>query len=560
MRWTSMVVAAVAALSLGAAEFDLGNFIRSRYRAGEREIVLPDGEVRCRGMVELGREFRDLTIRGGRDTKLVCTNLSDLFFLNGCSNVTMRDFAVDYDPLPFTQGTVTAIDRGKKVVRYRLHDGYPRLEKRYLVPHPQLFDRKSRTMKYDAVWSHCERNRAVSPDEGELLMAQLQPNLEVGDFVVLNYRPGCIMKIRGMSDSLKFENLTFYSSPGGGIFARRTRGRHEIRNCRMIRGPMPAGAAEARLLSLSADGINYATSRQGPLIENCEIEFIGDDSVNLHGSPLRVVRREKESFLAVIGYRPAEYTELILPGDEVRLLAKENFAVLGTAKVRKVEIAEDVPGLDLKQVYMAAEIPDYITYRITVDGPLPEPGTLVDFPAINSPGFVIRSNYFHDHRARGLRIMAYSGLIENNRIERLESSAISIGPEYAYWQEGGWVNGVTVRNNRIESVDLGGSAYSRFGYSLGAICTFVRNEGGKAPFYPGNRNVVIENNRIGNCSLAGIYLLASDGATVRGNVISGVNWGNNPDIGGNYGIRYEKQPIGQFGSKDSTIENNEVKP
>ena len=112
MRWTSMVVAAVAALSLGAAEFDLGNFIRSRYRAGEREIVLPDGEVRCRGMVELGREFRDLTIRGGRDTKLVCTNLSDLFFLNGCSNVTMRDFAVDYDPLPFTQGTVTAIDRG----------------------------------------------------------------------------------------------------------------------------------------------------------------------------------------------------------------------------------------------------------------------------------------------------------------------------------------------------------------------------------------------------------------------------------------------------------------
>lgn len=114
MRWTSMVVAAVAALSLGAAEFDLGNFIRSRYRAGEREIVLPDGEVRCRGMVELGREFRDLTIRGGRDTKLVCTNLSDLFFLNGCSNVTMRDFAVDYDPLPFTQGTVTAIDRGKR--------------------------------------------------------------------------------------------------------------------------------------------------------------------------------------------------------------------------------------------------------------------------------------------------------------------------------------------------------------------------------------------------------------------------------------------------------------
>ena len=235
------------------------------------------------------------TIRGGRNTTLVCTNLVDLFYLNGCSRVTMRDFTVDYDPLPFTQGTITAIDRAKKVIRYRLHAGYPRLEKRYLVHHPLFFGKQTRTMKYDRIWSHCRDNRMLSPEEGELQMEQIQPNLEVGDFVVLNYRPGCIMKIRGMSDSLKFENLTFHSSPGGGIFARRTRGRHEIRNCRMVRGPRPAGASEERLLSLSADGINYATSRQGPLIEGNEIAFIGDDSVNLHGSPLRVVRREKES-------------------------------------------------------------------------------------------------------------------------------------------------------------------------------------------------------------------------------------------------------------------------
>lgn len=559
MKIPLLFFAAAAAFSLGAADFDLGNYIRSRCRAGEREIVLPDGELRCRGTVELGREFRDLTIRGGRNTTLVCTNLVDLFYLNGCSRVTMRDFTVDYDPLPFTQGTITAIDRAKKVIRYRLHAGYPRLEKRYLVHHPLFFGKQTRTMKYDRIWSHCRDNRMLSPEEGELQMEQIQPNLEVGDFVVLNYRPGCIMKIRGMSDSLKFENLTFYSSPGGGIFARRTRGRHEIRNCRMVRGPRPAGASEERLLSLSADGINYATSRQGPLIEGNEIAFIGDDSVNLHGSPLRVVRREKESFLAVVGYRPTEYTELIQPGDEMRLLAKENFAVLGTARVRKVEIAEDLPGLDRKLFGLAQPPPEYITYRITVDGPLPEPGTLVDFPAINSPGFLIRNNYFHDHRARGLRIMAYRGLIENNRIERLENAAISIGPEYAYWQEGGWVNGVTVRGNRIEAVGLNGSAYSRFGYSLGAICTFVRNEG-RAVFYPGNRNVRIEDNLIRNCTLAGIYLLASDGATVRGNTIIDVNRGTAPGIGGNYGIRYEAVPIGTFCAENSTIHDNEVKP
>ena len=63
MKIPLLFFAAAAAFSLGAADFDLGNYIRSRCRAGEREIVLPDGELRCRGTVELGREFRNLTIR-----------------------------------------------------------------------------------------------------------------------------------------------------------------------------------------------------------------------------------------------------------------------------------------------------------------------------------------------------------------------------------------------------------------------------------------------------------------------------------------------------------------
>jgi hypothetical protein len=78
--------------------------------------------------------------------------------------------------------------------------------------------------------------------EGELEMVEIQNNLAAGDFVVLNYRPDSVIKIRNLSENIVFDNLTFYSSPGGGIFARRSAGRHEIRNVKMIRGATPAGA------------------------------------------------------------------------------------------------------------------------------------------------------------------------------------------------------------------------------------------------------------------------------------------------------------------------------
>ena len=565
MKHLFILLFCAAAVVLHGAEeiktINLSQYIRSRYKAGERDIVLPDGKVKCRVMT-LGKEFKDLTIRGGKNTVLINTRLTSLFFLNGCKNVTLRDFAIDYDPLPFTQGTVTKVDRPNKRIYYHIHDGYPRLSKSYMVKHPLYFDKTTRLFKYNKVGIGCSGNVKLSDTDGYLQYVGNQFAIQEGDFVVLNFRQDCALKVRGMSENLKFINITMYSGPGG-IIAREIKGVHEVRNCRAIRGEKPAGAVQERLLALSADAVNYATGRQGPIIEGNEFSFLGDDSVNLHGRSLYVVKPEPEkgSFICATGSKnKVTYLELIFPGDRVRYLAKNNYALLHDTKIKKFELAKETFVIPNMKLLYPPQTPTVATFfRVYVEGEkLPEAGSRVDFPAINMPGFVIRNNYFHDHRARGTRIMANNGVIENNRIERLEHQAISVGASYGHWTEAGWVENIIIRNNTVDSVCLGGSAYSRIAYSPGAICTFTHNDFGKYPYFPGNKGVVIENNKINNCSIAGIHLIASDGAVVRNNTISNVNWADASKLGDVFGIKYVKEDIGTLHSANAIIENNRI--
>ena len=151
------------------------------------------------------------------------------------------------------------------------------------------------------------------------------------------------------------------------------------------------------------------------------------------------------------------------------------------------------------------------------------PGRWFDCPAVNSGGYVVRDSYFHDHRGRGLRIMAGDGLVENNRFERLTKSAISIGPELGFWREAGWVANLRIVGNRIREVGIDRSLAADGSYVPGAIGIFVHTQSGKPPYPAGNENIVIENNVVEDVSVAGIHAYAARGITLRGNTFARTN-------------------------------------
>ena len=162
-------------------------------------------------------------------------------------------------------------------------------------------------------------------------------------------------------------------------------------------------------------------------------------------------------------------------------------------------------------------------FRISLAEPLAvDPGDFLDIPESNAPGFAIRDCVFEDHRARGLRIMASHGVIERNTFRRLKMNAITVGAEYEFWREAGWVEDVKIRNNTVEDVGRDGANQGNDAYVLGAIGVFAhgprisvslmarqprhrdrrQHDSRLSPagiFVAAARNVQIRNNRLENC-------------------------------------------------------------
>ncbi|CAF1691738.1 unnamed protein product, partial [Adineta ricciae] len=48
-----------------------------------------------------------------------------IFYISKANNLIIRGLTLDYDPLPFTQGTITAVT--STIITFTVHDGYPDL-------------------------------------------------------------------------------------------------------------------------------------------------------------------------------------------------------------------------------------------------------------------------------------------------------------------------------------------------------------------------------------------------------------------------------------------------
>ncbi|MCW0219965.1 MAG: right-handed parallel beta-helix repeat-containing protein, partial [Prosthecobacter sp.] len=176
----------------------------------------------------------------------------------------------------------------------------------------------------------------------------------------------------------------------------------------------------------------------------------------------------------------------------------------------------------------------------------------------SAPGFSISDSYFHDHRARGLRLMSNDGLVENNRFERLKGVAITVGPEYAFWREAGWCSHIVIRGNRIMDVGQGTNLQQRTSYTTGAITVMGRVEPQKenTRFFLGNEKIQIVDNEINGCSVNGISISAAKEVTVRHNTLKRVNLVKNPKMGADYGLT-EQKPI-SVQQAETAVEGNQI--
>ncbi|UJR12228.1 hypothetical protein I4U23_016405 [Adineta vaga] len=522
--------------------------IQDALTTGRSLVVLPAGIHRLTDQIYI-RNASNLEIEGTGTTLIMTNSRRSILFINKANNLIIRGLTFDYDPLPFTQGTITAVTLSS--ITFTVHDGYPDLNDGFgSTPAAHLF--KPDGQRHPHAHDFYKPSLKIITNRTGIL-TKTGPNwpttLTIGDFVVLDRRETDATNAVNIFDSIgsvTFADTTMLSSPSLGFVGRYNLDAVIFRRVTLRTGSTPRGAIQPRLFSTNADAINFAHNRKGPLIENCDISHQGDDSLNVHGPFLKITNVLSNTSFQFTYLRPHSFLHPTKVGDTVRLHASGNFNLIGTAKFASYRLVGTSEGVT--------------TYDINLLTPPNTPLAVdqwFDIPELNSPDYVVRDSYFHDHRARGLRLMASNGLIERNRFERLTKCAISIGPEFGYWREAGWVNNVTIRNNNISYIGVDISLSATGSITPGAISIFVHTDKNSAPYPNGHSNIIIENNIIKEISVAGIHAYAVTGLIVRGNTLLHTNLIRGPGTDNSTGLVITG-PISVSAAINTTVENNYI--
>ncbi len=317
-------------------------------------------------------------------------------------------------------------------------------------------------------------------------------NFEDGETYILRHYvyDGTIFSIRNHSKNVTFDNVSIYGSPGMAYICEDNCSRFQIINSFIGVNP---DYKDKRSVSLTADAIHIVNTDGCFNISDCDISGMGDDAINVHDG-LGYVSAVNGNTLTLIASAMR-----LFEGD---VLAFKNDKFENTDITAKIVSVKDLEG---------------ITKEVVVEN-LPE-GVAEGFTAYNtecdSSNYVIRNNYFHENRARGLLLQSSNGLCENNRFYKTMAQAIKVvmDIEPTLWQEGTGVDNLVIRNNTFEKCN-----YSDWGTVI-EIGTNIAGESAQTAVFT---NVEISSNEFTDIPS---YLL-------KANNINGFVFSNNTiDIG-----------------------------
>ncbi|CAN5779214.1 hypothetical protein BH09VER1_BH09VER1_17530 [soil metagenome] len=538
---------------------------------GDKQMKLPLGMVRLDDTLRItgARDFELL----GEGTTLVMSVPKEILSIDQCANFRIKGVTIDYDPLPFTQGTVTAVSKDNMEFEFEIHEGYPDLKpdmQAGVARH--FFDKDTRLWKAGTNSFAAPKLEIVSPRKGRAIFSKYsgpQAGVVVGDLICFDRRMlglGSGIAIHGCPGTVEFEDVKVHASPALAFVGRACEGQVVLRRVKIERGPRPANATQDRLLSTNADGVNFAYCRTGPLVENCDFSFMGDDSVNLHGPFLEIIRVISPG--EILAGKPGganDFYEHIKKGDAVEIVGGTAFEKLGEVpfqSISKAVVGDNVTAEETKDLKDPMGKPNAFTvFRLTFGkgADFTKAGQWLNFPALNCPNFTIKDSYFHDHRARGLRIMASNGVITNNRFERIARAAVQLGPELSHWREAGWVENVTISNNTLKDIGFSKDFTGANCYAPGAISVCAATDAKSPPYPQGNENITIDSNTIDGCMVSGIHAYATNKLIVRNNTISRVNLADCSVAGSAYQLS-ARHAIELDGVGNPIVQDNKLSP
>jgi len=426
----------------------------------------------------------NIVIEGNKSDIIIHDPLKGFFSIFKSKNIIIKDLYIDYDPLPFTQGKIVAVNVENRTFDLEIDKGYPSLNK-------DMFQKASRVwgmlmdpkipgkLKDGAPNLYATKDfEALSPSvfRVKLNTPRHLKFLEVGDlYVHLARSNGKTIFKSNSSKNITYLNITSYASPAGS-YAAVNMEEWNIIGCKVA-------LKEGRIHSANADCVHVNGGPFGPWIENSLFEGYSDDAINLKSTKWHILNQISPTKLVIKG--KAE------KGDIIRVYNPREGKFLGKYEV----VGYSALGRGSAQ--------------ITIDKPLKETLHVGDtkkhdiayVDTQSNESFVIKNNTFRNARRYGILLQSSYGIIERNVFKNLSQCAISMN-NGVDWGEGFVSHNIKIDNNIFDNC---GYDYTYFqDYNAAAIrlrVTKLKNPEAKGKWsgvatadWQGLENISITNN------------------------------------------------------------------
>lgn len=522
MRYSSCLVALVA-LALCACNRsnqvnELQKLIDEGLKSGKQEIVIPAGEYRV-----APHQRSHLTLNGVNDVtidatgvKMICLETTRAITLSDCENVTIKGLTIDYDPLCFTQGHIIGLSEDKKVIDFRIDNGYPdNLEERI-----EIFDQNTKELKRNTYygWKEFQKisDRTYRVEKGDDYVYNPSVDTEeIGDILVTNntHVTNGSMPHAVYSDNCKnllLKDITLYSGNCFAFFE--TNGtRNTYLRCKVKRCPPEQDYTDRpmRIRSNNADAFHSKFAHVGPQLIQCEASFQGDDGLNICGRYFFSLGAS-EGCIRIVPLGECDLTAgdtievVTYDGERLPLLCVKSISEGGKISAEELERIKTLPSND--NIKAALLNPENQYQNIVVDKVVDfELGAVVGNRDRMGNGFLVKDCNFSFNRSRGVLIKASNGMVVNNVFEGNWISSILVTPE-TWWLESGCSDNVFIEGNRIignkrkYAINVSGSGYSQKPAPAGLHC-----------------GITVKNNEFENCLSPMIRFQSVKGGELVGN-------------------------------------------
>jgi Right handed beta helix region len=503
----------------------------------------------------------------GNGAQLINTTRGQTLQISDSNHVTIRDLAIDYDPLPFTQGAITGFDKTATQVTVKVDAGYPD-DPPFLAGITDGFfkvmDRHTAALKPGAR-DFLNPARVEKISEG-LIRVHLrwgandcfpsQLPVAVGDVVAITNGNAHAIVVEG-SEATSFIDVKLFASPGMGLLENGGAGSMMLQKVSVVPGPRPKGATTDRLVSTNSDGSHFITVERGPTLEDCSFAATSDDAVNVHGFYYYVVQKT-----AAQRYLLTPKWDIgLAAGDTIESCDQKTFGSLGRTKITQLS-KRHAPEMKAKIAALwknrsPTTQPDLI-YDVVLEHDLPlKAGDAVTSLSRTGTGATIRRCSFH--ACGRVLVKAPNATVEDCQFAYSSATALQAGSDIGFWSESGFAENLVLRNNRFTHCITGANELTAGSGALGAIYVgMVASDSVKGfPNNFQNRNVTIEGNHIDDSYIYGIFVANADGVKIVGNAIGQTFLRGAFDAGKLYGIRPDSG-IYVARSRNVTIDNNIV--